>query len=198
MRSIFVLLWIWFAPFRIVAETDFNSILKLACGPKSNNECTAKFCPKGPAKCPIAAALANRAISDFVKTYAQCDGCNTPKFSPDKGIDKCIEYTTTENQNSWTVSLWVSQNCQFRYGNPSKSRITVHEDKDTFKIIDVEPPELYIAEPSYCRADEDCMCLSGSGVPFIGCSNFFHSPLYWSGEYACNLCSCINNRCRKK
>ena len=198
MQSTIVFILILVSPLPIFAATDFDSILTLACGPKSNKECEAKVCPNGPTKCPLAVALTNQAIFDFVKTYAQCDGCNTPIFEPGKGIDRCIEYAVTEKQNSWTVSLWVSRNCNFRYGNPSKSRITVREDKGTFKIRNIEPPEPYIVEPSYCRADPDCRCLSGSGVRFIGCSNMLYSPLSWAGEYECELCRCINNRCRKK
>ena len=66
----------------------------------------------------------------------------------------------------------------------------------TMQIERIQPAVDYIEDPSYCQTDADCYCLSGSGVPFIGCSNLLYAPLNWSGYYAGDeLWVCIQPVC---
>jgi len=145
--------------------------------------------------CPVSTALSNPAIHDFVDTYAQCKGCNTPDLLPEHGIGKCIEYEVSETVTGWQVVFWVSENCSFRYGSPAESRITVALDAAGQQIEDISPREEVLKDPLYCETDTDCRDLSGSGVPFVGCSNVFYAPLHWSGYSPGERCVCENHQC---
>jgi hypothetical protein len=151
-------------------------------------------------KCPLVIALSNKAVFDFVKINSECEGCNTQVFAPDKGIGKCIEYKIADDLQSPTVTFWVSENCKFRYGDPTKSSIVVKIDKKTSTIENISPAIAYIKAPSYCSVDSDCNGLSGSGVPLTGCSNFLYAPLNWSGYYAysSDMCACVETQCKQK
>jgi hypothetical protein len=170
-----------------------SEISALLCGA---GECPPEVCEE-VTKCPIGIALSNRVLFEFIKTFAACEGCNTPDFPPEKGIGKCVEYEITESPAEWTVIFRVSENCSFRYSEPSRAEITATIGKSSFGIERLLPAEEYINDPKYCRVDEDCRCLSGSGVMFIGCSNFLYAPLNWSGYYSGDACICGSHRCRE-
>ena len=172
-----------------------NTVVRLICG--SQTDCLSKICVDSSA-CPLSSALSNNVIFDFVKTYSECEGCNTQEFSPDKGIGKCIEYETTNELQGLTVKFWVSDNCNFRYSDPTQTSVSVKLNTETLTIERITPAAEYIKDPSYCKVDSDCKCLSGSGVPFIGCSNFLYAPLNWSGYYAGNDCICKANQCKQR
>jgi hypothetical protein len=169
-------------------------IIELVCGPENQADCLASICETAD-KCPLISALTNKAVFDFIKTYSECDGCNTPDFAPGLGIGKCIEYRVLKISSGWTIPFWVSENCSFRYGSPGESRIIVDVNFDDVKIGSISPPVEYIADQSYCQADADCYCFSGSGLPLIGSSNFLYAPLHWSGYYAGGSCRCKSNQC---
>ncbi len=172
-----------------------DAIASLICGSQAN--CLPALCADAE-KCPLKRALSNKAVFDFVKTHAACEGCNTPAFSPDKGIGKCVEYAMTGDDQSWTVSFWVSDQCNFRYADPTQSRISVKVSKETLTIAGITPELAFITDPLYCKNNSDCRCLSGSGVPLIGCSNFLYAPLNWSGYYSGNDCICKAHQCIQK
>jgi hypothetical protein len=140
-------------------------------------------------------ALSHPAIFDFIDTYSKCDGCNTPIFSTNIGIGKCIEYEIVEKNFMVEVNFWISKICDFRYGSPEQVRISILVDGQKWQIIQVNPSLEYIENPSFCVKDEDCKCLSGSGVPLIGSCNYFYAPLSLSGFYEGELCQCVKNKC---
>jgi hypothetical protein len=143
-------------------------------------------------------ALSDPVIFDFVKTYSQCEGCAVPVFSLQNGIGKCIEYEIITPERNPVVKLWVSQQCDFRYADPIQTSMLITIDTKTSRIIKVKPDGAYIQDPSYCKIDSDCKDLFGSGVPFIGCSNFFYAPLNWSGYGINETCICNTNQCLEK
>ena len=53
----------------------------------------------------------------------------------------------------------------------------------------------YLLDKEFCHGDNDCMCISGSGVSFLGCGNNLHGPLSFAGAYQCGNCQCVNNAC---
>ena len=175
-------------------SVEKNAVINLICGSGSQTNCLSRLCENAD-KCPILSALSNKAIFDFVETYSDCQDCNTPEFSPERGIGKCIEYLVSEISTGWTITFWVSENCSFRYGSPSDSHINVNVNSETLKIESIAPPVEYLTDPMYCRTNADCFCLSGSGVPFVGCTNYFYAPLNWSGYYPGNNCVCKANQC---
>lgn len=172
-----------------------HAVVNLICG--SQTDCLSNICADTE-KCPLSIALSNKAIFDFVKTYSECEGCNTQDFSPDKGIGKCIEYSILYGLQDWIVKLWVSDNCSFRYGDPTQTSISVKINTETLKVESITPALEYIVDQSYCEIDTDCKCLSGSGVRFIGCGNFLHAPFNWSGYYSGDECECKANHCVQK
>jgi hypothetical protein len=174
-----------------------NAITNLVCG--SQTDCLSKICVSA-AKCPLQNALSNKDVFDFVKTLSECEGCDTQTFAPDKGIGKCIEYKIADELQVWTVTFWVSENCKFRHGDPTQSRIVVKISKEISAIDSINPATAYIKDSSYCSIGTDCNGLSGSGVPLIGCSNFLYAPLNWSGYYAYSddICTCVKNQCKQK
>jgi hypothetical protein len=171
-----------------------DTILNLLCGPMDQSDCLLKLCDHTDS-CPIIRALSINAVFDFVNTYSQCPDCNTPVFSPERGIGKCIEYISSDNLTRWQISIWVSENCSFRYANPTESKIQVILDPETMKIDSISPSNKYLIDPNYCQTNADCLSLSGSGVPFTGCQNYFYAPLNWSGYFSSNLCGCNENQC---
>jgi hypothetical protein len=172
-----------------------GDVISLVCGPQA--DCLFEICGD-PEKCPLSIALSNKTVFDFVKTYSECEGCNTQEFSPDKGIGKCIEYETTDALQSWTIKFWVSENCNFRHSDPTQTSISVTVGTKTSTIESITPDIAYIKDPSFCKVNSDCKCLSGSGVPFIGCSNFLYAPLNGSGYFSGDDCVCHANQCRQK
>lgn len=47
----------------------------------------------------------------------------------------------------------------------------------------------------YCKNDNDCVCLSGSGVPFVGCGNVTQGAAWFGGSDKCARCVCRENKC---
>jgi len=171
-----------------------QAVIDLLCGPVDQAVCVSTVCADVEA-CPLLSALSSQAVFNFVQTYSQCQGCNTPELPIQSGIGKCIEYRISEISTGWAVMFSVSDNCSFRYGSPGRSWIIVEINADGTQIENIQPPVAYIQDPSYCQSAADCYCLSGSGVPFIGCSNKLYAPLNWSGYYAGNECGCELGQC---
>ncbi len=178
-------------------KAEKDAIVNLLCGSEPEASCFSRIC-KNESKCAIVQALSNEAIFDFVSEYAGCEGCETPDFPPERGIGKCIEYRADENSVGVIITFWVSENCAFRYSNPTESQIRVELHPQTFEIENISPAAAYLVDPLYCQVDNDCLLLSGSGIPVIGCSNYFYAPLNRSGYYPDQHCNCIANRCSKK
>jgi hypothetical protein len=173
---------------------ESHLILELLCDSDSN--CIQEQCPNLE-KCPLIIALSHPVIFDFVAKYAACDGCNTPDFSPDKGIGKCVEYDVQTLAENYEVEFWVSVNCNFRYGYPEQTRINVLLNTEDETIQRLSPQVEFIDNPTYCGQNSDCRCLSGSGVELIGCSNFFHAPLHFAGYYVGEACGCVEGNCSR-
>jgi hypothetical protein len=178
-------------------QVSSTTIASLICG--SQTGCLSNICEDAN-KCPLHIALSNQVLFDFVKTYSECDECNTKTFNPAHGIGKCIEYKTTETSRNWTVKIWVSENCAFRHSDPTQTNLSVQINKITLLIEHINPDIAYIEDPSYCSVDSDCYGLSGSGVPLIGCSNIVHAPLNLTGHYenGSGMCECKVNQCKQK
>jgi hypothetical protein len=178
------------------ADDEFDSfepvhddrVKELICG--SSSSCLESICPNF-SECPLKIALSHPVVFVFIDTYSKCDGCNTPDFSPDKGIGKCVEYEILDSE----VRFWVSENCNFRYGNPEETRVSVLVNPKQGTTLQIIPSVNYILEPTYCDTVSDCVGLSGSGVPLIGCSNSFYAPLNPTGYYIAEECGCKENRC---
>ena len=167
-------------------------VLDLVCG--STNDCQQSICPD-PDRCPLIIALSQPVIFDFVSEVSKCEECNTSDFRPENGIGKCIEYQTEDKVSTKVVRINVSNHCNFKYASPEQVEISVTIDTRDWQITQISPPLQYIQDPTYCAKASDCFCLSGSGVPFIGCSNSFHAPLNWSGYYFGDECGCVQNQC---
>ena len=178
-------------------SVEMQAVIDLVCGTEDQAGCVSRVCAN-EAECPLFAALSDQTVFDFIETYSECDGCNTLEFPPELGIGKCIEYQAAEIPSGWTTTFWVSDNCSFRFGSPSESRIHVEVSSDSLKIERISPEAGYIENPLYCQSDADCVSLSGSGVPFLGCSNLLYAPLNWSGYYAGDNCACVSNLCTEK
>ena len=176
------------------SPVEKQAVIDLVCGSENQSDCIASVCEK-ETECPLFAALGDQTVFDFVKTYSECDGCNTPEFSPQLGIGMCIEYQVAEISSGWTVTFSVSENCSFRYASPAESHISVEVSSGSMQIERISPPDTYIKDASYCQTAADCYSLSGSGVPFTGCSNKLYAPLNWSGYYAGDDCGCVSNQC---
>jgi hypothetical protein len=179
------------------APVEEGSILDLVCGSESRAECLSKVCDQAD-NCPVIRALSSKPVFDFVLTYSQCLDCNTPDLSLESGIGKCIEYLVSESSRGSTVTFRVSEKCSFRYGNPAEIRINVVLNYETLQIGSIAPPVEYITDPLYCQVEADCFSLSGSGVQFIGCSNYFYAPLNMSGYFQGDQCGCKLGQCTKK
>jgi hypothetical protein len=175
-------------------QADRAEVLKLICGATPETQCLDSVCTDLGA-CPLLTALSDGAVFNFMKTYAQCEDCNTPVFAPQLGIGKCIEYQVSESAAGWTVIFWVSENCGFRYGSPSESRVSVEVDAAVRQIKRISPPVEYLNDPLYCQTAANCRDLAGSGVPFVGCSNALYAPLHWSGFGPGERCTCEDQRC---
>ena len=55
-----------------------GDVISLVCGPQA--DCLFEICGD-PEKCPLSIALSNKTVFDFVKTYSECEGCNTQELS---------------------------------------------------------------------------------------------------------------------
>ncbi len=184
-------------PFSMDPPVEKQEIINLVCGFENQADCINNIC-ENVDNCPLFSALTSQAVFDFVKNYSECKDCKTPVFSPDRGIGKCIEFQVSEISNGLRVTFWVSENCSFRYGISTESRIIVEINSGTLKIERINPSVEYIENPLYCQTVADCYCLSGSGVPFLGCRNLLYAPLNWSGFYPGENCECVSNQCVEK
>ena len=171
-----------------------SEVIDILCGETPEAKCLDRVCTDHQV-CPLLTALSDEAVFGFVKTYAQCIDCNTPLFSPQEGIGRCIEYQAEETGTGWTVTFWVSENCNFRHSSPTESRVSVEVDADGKRIAGISPSADYLRNPLYCQANADCRDLSGSGVPFVGCANSLHAPLHWSGYGPGERCGCTAGQC---
>ena len=175
-------------------ESQLQKINHLVCvGGKV--DCLGEICPAAE-PCPLALALSDPDVLKFVAEYAPCPGCAIEPLPIDQGIQECIQYQVEGGKDFWLVSLWVSERCNFRHASPSQSRIQVTIDRSSGQIIDIQPPDAYIRDASYCQVDADCYCLSGSGAPFLGCCNALYAPLQIAGYESCGKCVCREHRCQ--
>jgi hypothetical protein len=181
-------------PVGVVTQQE---VIGLVCGSQEQASCLKRLCDSLNS-CPLMVALSNQAVFDFVKTYAACDDCNTPDQPLGEGIGKCIEFSGSESNAGSVLTFWVSENCNFRYGSPSQSRITVQVSARDNQIQSISPSVEYIQDPTYCQVNADCDCLSGSGLPFVGCSNFLYAPLNIAGYYPGDQCRCESHQCVQK
>jgi hypothetical protein len=175
-------------------ESQLQTINELFC-PGVNVDCLGQICPPGE-PCPLALALNNPDVYNFVAEYAPCPGCAIEPLPIEQGIQECIQYQVEGQPDLWLVDLWVSERCNFRYASPSQSRIQVTIDRSSGQIVAIQPPATYIQDGSYCQSDADCYCLSGSGAPFLGCCNALYAPLHIAGYQNCGKCVCRANRCQ--
>jgi hypothetical protein len=146
-------------------------------------------------------AKSTEAVQIFLDAYGSCDGCN-PEYA--KGVENligCVLYEVQDckgppacEEATWTVSFWLGEVCSFRHG-VSEEKLVVTISKRTCQPTSISPQIDVIREPQFCNSDEDCVCLSGSGVPFIGCRNDFYGPLSPTGSYSCSACRCVGDRC---
>lgn len=178
-------------------EETKDAAIKLICGAEPEANCLARLCENGE-ECAVIKALSEKAVFDFVATYAECAGCAVGEFSPEQGIGKCVEYQVSKNLAGWVVDFWVSEQCDFRYGSPGESRVQVVVNAETFEIENISPSIEYVKDAQYCQTNEDCLLLSGSGVAVIGCANYLYAPLNQAGYYPGEECACIANQCREK
>lgn len=139
----------------------------------------------------------------FLDRYAPCDGClfEDPPGAPQR--IGCVSYRVREScpgdhsecpEMAWVVNYWVGTACPFRY-QPSEIPVSVSIDPATGAVLEVMPEPNHVIKPTYCDRNADCRCLSGSGVPFVGCANWFHASMHATGASACDACSCANHEC---
>jgi len=133
---------------------------------------------------PLAIAKSTPEIQSFIERY-DCDGCASG-YPEGRDLDGCVEHSVSGN----TAEFWVCEACSFRYGETQKVRVTIdHEGKVVFS-----PDREFIKDPAFCRDPSECMCLSGSGVEFVGCANFLHAQAHFAGAYACDRCGCESGK----
>jgi hypothetical protein len=149
-------------------------------------------------------ARATEAIRAFLDRYGTCDGCtisDAPGAPPRIG---CVSYQVSrgcatgeacDGEQRWVVEYWVGPVCSFRYGT-SQVRVSVEVDGRSGEVLGISPPPAFIIDGAHCEQDSDCQCLSGSGVPFLGCANKVHAPLHFAGSYSCDACTCVQGRCQ--
>ena len=177
-----------------LSSAEYSRITSLICGTLARENCLEEVCPDSDI-CPLVIALTDQAVFQFIDTFSRCAGCNTETFPVQRGIGKCIEYSISDLDWQWRVEFWVSENCSFRHGSPSKSRISVFVSSETLAVEHIIPSSPYIEDRLFCEEDSDCRCLSGSGVPFLGCSNTLYSPLHFAGDHQCDKCICRSEQC---
>lgn len=142
-----------------------QSIIDLVCGLENQAECIASICESAD-NCPLFSALTDKAVFDFVGTYSACEDCTTPDLAPGLGIGKCIQYQVTEISSGWSTTFWVSDNCSFRYGSPSKSRIRVDVHSGSMQIERITPPSSTSQTRSIARWMQTVFACPVAGCPF--------------------------------
>jgi hypothetical protein len=144
----------------------------------------------------LEAARAAEPVKLFLDSYG-CEGCNPDYAGGVENLIGCVRYQIDEGDGIWRVSFWVGEICSFRYGT-SVERLVVQVGKQDCQVSAFAPAIETIRDADYCETDADCVCLSGSGLPFVGCRNSFHGPLVITGSYTCGLCGCIDQRCQER
>ncbi|MEI6222033.1 MAG: hypothetical protein WCP97_04665 [bacterium] len=150
-------------------------------------------------------ALSEPSVSLFVDTYGKCDGCSFPtpvEYEMQHYCSDCVACGVKDVSAGWDVEFWIGERCSFRYNAPSE-KITVHVDKEenasnTLFVSSVHPTSAFLNDATYCEQDRDCQCLSGSGVPFVGCQNSVHASMFQTGAGQCSLCGCVKNQCTER
>jgi hypothetical protein len=150
-----------------------------------------------------ARARATDAVRAFLDLYSPCEGCTIHDEPGDPARIGCVSYRVWLGCASgadagcgdlWIAAYWIGGACSFRLGM-SEQPIEVQVDRRTGQVVATSPPTPYVLTTDYCETRSDCRCLSGSGVPFIGCANSFHASLHLAGSYACERCNCNEHRC---
>jgi len=142
-------------------------------------------------------------VSAFLESYGSCEGCSIEDEPGDPPRIGCVNYRARvvcdegDTRCRWLVEFWVGEVCSFRYGE-SQIPMAVEVDCTTSEVLSTSPELPYVTETTYCEADSDCLCLLGSGVPFIGCSNIVHGPHHFAGTYECDTCACVDLACREE
>jgi hypothetical protein len=175
-------------------KSQLQTINELFC-PGANVDCLGQICPTGK-PCPLALALNDPDLFNFIAEYAPCPGCAIDPLPLDQGIQGCVEYQVKSQKGSWLVELWVSERCNFRYASPSQSRIRVTVSRNNGQIQNIQPHVAAIRDAFHCQTNTDCYCLSGSGAPFLGCCNGLYAPLQNAGFESCGKCVCRQERCQ--
>ncbi|NTV24064.1 MAG: TolC family protein, partial [Nanoarchaeota archaeon] len=136
----------------------------------------------------------------FLEFYGKCDGCNPSYSQGHANLVGCVEYSIGKDAGgNYIIRYWVSDACSFRYGSSApQEKIEFAVDSRTGKVLSKHPDLKYIDDPGFCKKDEDCLCKSGSGVPFIGCGNFLHAPAHFAGAYKCEKCICMDGSCKAR
>lgn len=93
----------------------------------------------------------------------------------------------------------------------------LESDQITLTVVEKTPEEIlfeetyrkYIDNSTYCEKETDCICMIGSGLPFLGCSNFLYPGL--GGSFRCTRnflhswpgspepkprCGCVSGTCQ--
>lgn len=104
------------------------------------------------------------------------------------GECRCIR----KPDDNWIVAYCIDRGC---WGYRYIPAVRVAINSNSGEIIAKYPKLEYLKNAIYCGADLDCLCLSGSGLPFVGCANFIHGPRLGYGSYECKDCRCVNNTC---
>jgi hypothetical protein len=145
------------------------------------------------------------AIQALLETYGSCEGCAIPDTPENRDRIGCVEYAVKPLAGGeWSAEFWVGDVCNFRYGGESPHlQVTVDPASQTARLV--SPPERYVLDHLYCDRDADCFCLSGSGMPVVGCANYVHGPTHFAGAYRCRSdegppgsqgnCVCVNHQC---
>ncbi len=150
-----------------------------------------------------ALARQTEAVQAFLARYSPCEGCTIRDEPGDPPRTGCVSWEVERDclardapgcRDIWRVTYRVARSCSFRYG-PSDQPLMVEIDPASGFVWGTVPGLPFVATPDYCETDADCRCLSGSGVEFLGCANYFHAPTHFAGSYECDMCSCVEHRC---
>jgi len=165
-----------------------------------------------------AIARATPEVKALLERYGRCDGCRIkePPASPPR--IGCVSYEVRMTKTplgksaaparphplgttpptafavAFSVEYWVGKACPFRY-LPSEGRVSILVRRDSGEILARSPKLEVIRDVKYCDSSADCVCLSGSGRPFIGCANRFHGVTHFAGHRDCGACPCVEHVC---
>ena len=88
------------------------------------------------------------------------------------------------------IGLTASQKIldQSKVERSKKTKFIIPIDETTGRVLEKSPKSEYVKNQEYCESDKDCLCVSGLGVPFLGCINTFYGPSENTGPYQCKKC----------